>query len=74
MPLVHDSNSGAKANANAALAVLIAAAKFSAASAHLWLVIKSRKVDFTITGCPTPEFQSNKIAVFIGFDFGCHDN
>ena len=35
MPLVHDGNSGAKANANTALAALIAAANFSAASAHL---------------------------------------
>ena len=38
MPLVHDSNSGAKASAKAALAALIAAANFSAASAHLCLV------------------------------------
>ena len=35
MPLVHDSNSGAKTNASAALAALIAAANFGAASAHL---------------------------------------
>ena len=41
MPLVHDSNSAAKANANAALAALIAAANFSAASAHLCQTIDS---------------------------------